>query len=222
MSAPAAAEPGSRARELGLRSDRCNRPRADGHACRRGAGRGTDHVGIGPCSMHEAADPNWRDALLVLAENLPVREAFLEAVAASPERPLRELIEPFGYRRRDVVALLERDDVFADEYAAARGYDPDSLRTAVHQRGMGGSDKLLQFEAQMRLPEGQALQRRWLEGHVRVEAIVASPDWAALRERLLAALEPFPEALEAVLAALAGVDSEPVPAAGELVAETDA
>jgi hypothetical protein len=59
----------------------------------------------------------------------------------------------------------------------------------------------------MRLPEGQALaQRMRVDGRIEVHAIVSSPEWVGLRDRVLEALRPFPDALDAVLAALAGAE----------------
>lgn len=49
--------------------------------------------------------------------------------------------------------------------------------------------------------------------HVTAQVLVASPEWAALRVRLVEALGPYPEARAAVLRALAG--GEDVPALTE-------
>jgi hypothetical protein len=137
------------------------------------------------------------------AENAEARTAFLTAVRAAPETPIRELIEPLGYHKRDVTALAEADGEFEDAYVEARGYDPDAIRTELRRRAFdGGSDRLLEFVARMRLPEGRELQRTRLDANVQIEAIVVSPEWVALRDRVLAALQSFPDALEAVLAAL--------------------
>lgn len=144
----------------------CAWPReADGRPCRRLAGSGTTHPGVGPCADHD--DGSFE--LPAFAENVEARSAFLNAVRDFPKAGIRELVEPLGYARRDVTALVESDPVFAEEYAVARGYDVDSLRTAVHQRAVDGSDRLLEFEAKMRLPEAQVLQRRWLDGRLEVQ-----------------------------------------------------
>lgn len=160
--------PRSRARARTERPPRCEQTkREDGRPCRRDAGRDTDHFGVGPCSLHD--DGSWR--VPPFAENLEAREAFLGRVRADKHAGLRELIRPLGYHRRDVTALLEADQVFEEDYLEARGYDDDALRTELARRAIdGGSDRLLEFEAKMRLPEGQALQRHRLDGQLTVTA----------------------------------------------------
>lgn len=51
-------------------------------------------------------------------------------------------------------------------------------------------------------------RRTRIDGQVQVQAIVASPEWIGLRDRVLAALQPFPEALEAVLRAVGSADQQ--------------
>lgn len=198
---------GTRARARTDRAVRCGAVKSEtGHPCRRAAGAGTDHPGVGPCANHD--DGSWRRP--AFADNPEARQAFLAAVTAQPLAGIRELVEPLGYRRRDVTALLDASPEFEEDYIEARGYDLDSIRTELRRRAFdGGSDRLLELEAKMRLPEGQALASRMrVEGRLEVQAIVASPEWIGLRDRLLAALRPYPEALDAVLAALAGAPAE--------------
>jgi hypothetical protein len=168
---------------------------------------------VGPCSLHD--DGSWERP--AFAENAEAQQAFLAAVRASPVAGLRELVEPLGYRRRDVTHLLEHSPEFEEDYIEARGYDVDSIRTELRRRAFdGGSDRLLELEAKMRLPEGQALASRMrVDGRIEVHAIVSSPEWIGLRDRVLQALQPFPDALDAVLAALGHVDE----VEGEVVRE---
>lgn len=171
----------------------------DGRRCRRNAGGGTDHPGEGPCARHD--DGSWRRA--AFADDEGARQAFLEAVRATPAAPIRELIEPLGFHKRDVTDLASSDAEFEDAYVEARGYDPEAIRAELRKRAFtGGSDRLLEFIAKMRLPEAKELQRMRIDGRIEVQAIVASPEWVELRDRVLAALRPFPDALDAVLAAL--------------------
>jgi transposase len=51
-------------------------------------------------------------------------------------------------------------------------------------------------------------RRTRIDGSVQVQAIVASPEWIGLRDRVLAALQPYPEALEAVLQAVGAADRD--------------
>lgn len=200
---------GTRARARRDRPVRCGVVKSEtGHPCRRGAGAGTDHPGVGPCANHD--DGSWRKAK-PFAENVNAQLAFLARVRHQrSKRPgIREIIEPLGYSRRDVTALIDSDADFQDAYVEARGYDPDRIRTELADRAFDRKDpasaRLLELEAKMHLPEGQALLSRMrLEGRVEVQAIVASPEWIGLRDRVLAALQPFPDALDAVLAELAG------------------
>lgn len=159
---------GSRARATSDRPPRCERPKSEtGRPCRRAAGKGTDHPGLGPCDLHD--DGSWQRA--TFAENVEAQQAFLAAVGAEPERKIRDLIEPLGYHKRDVTALAQADPVFDDAYVEARGYDPDAIRTELRKRAFDGSDRLLEFVAKMRLPEGRELQRHRFDARVEVAAV---------------------------------------------------
>lgn len=177
---------------------RCGRTKVeDGRPCRRNAGGGTDHPGEGPCAKHD--DGSWRR--VDFGENREAQQAFLAAVKAEPALTLRELIEPLGYRKRDVTQLAESDSEFEDAYVEARGYDADAIRNELQRRAFGGSDKLLEFVAKMRLPEGRELQRQRLDGRLEVQAIpMIDPSRGTLEElaelrRLLAKFSPAREAL---------------------------
>lgn len=155
------------------RPRRCGRRKVeDGRACRRNAGAGTDHPGVGPCVKHD--DGSW--ARPAFAANVEAQDAFLAAVREKPESGIRELIEPLGYVRRDVVALSESNKDFESRYVEARGYDADAIRNELRRRAMGdgGSDRLLQFVAQLRLPEARELQRMRIDGRVELQAV---PVW---------------------------------------------
>lgn len=208
---------GTRARARTERPPRCGHPKSEnGHPCRRAAGGGTDHPGVGPCAVHD--DGSWTRP--AFAENVEARAAFLAAVKTDRLAGIRELVEALGYRKRDVTALIDADPEFQDDYAEARGFDPDRIRAEIADRALDRNDpasaRLLELEAKMRLPEGQALaQRMRVDGRIEVHAIVASPEWVGLRNRVLGALRPFPEALDAVLAALASAEPEQLVVEGE-------
>lgn len=61
------------------------------------------------------------------------------------------------------------------------------------------------WRLERRYPERYGRRTR-IDGQVEVRAIVASPEWLELRDRVLEALTPFPEALEAVLEAIGAAD----------------
>ncbi len=170
--APAEAE-GSRARARTERPPRCERPKIEnGRPCKRAAGGGTDHPGFGPCALHD--DGSWE--MPSFADNETARLAFLEGVKTNRGTGIRDLVEPLGYRRRDVTQLLAADPEFEDDYMEARGYDPDTIRTELSRRALAGMDdsssaRLLEFEARMRLPEAQALQRQRIDGRLEVTAV---------------------------------------------------
>lgn len=178
---------------------RCGRTKVeDGRPCRRNAGGGTDHPGEGPCAKHD--DGSWQR--VDFASNLEVQQAFLAAVRAEPERPIRDLIEPLGYHKRDVTQLAETDSEFEDAYVEARGYDADAIRNEIRKRAIeGGSDTLLKFLGEMRLPEGRELRRTRFDGRLEVQAVpMIDPSRGTLEElaelrRLLAKFSPAREAL---------------------------
>lgn len=197
----AAGSPRSRARATV--PPRCERPKAeDGRPCRRYAGAGTDHQGVGPCALHD--DGTWQRP--AFAANVEAQAAFLLAVRQSPSTGIRELIEPLGYARRDVVLLSESDPEFESRYVEARGYDADAIRNELRRRAMGdgGSDRLLEFVAKMKLPEARELQlaRLRLEGRVELQPV---PMWDTSKltldekrelKRLLEKARPDGEVLE--------------------------
>ncbi len=117
---------------------------------------------------------------------------------------IRELIEPLGYHKRDVVNLAEADSEFGDAYVEARGYDADAIRNEMRKRAIeGGSDTLLKFLAEMRLPEGRDLRRQRFEGRIEVQAVPyldlskLSVERAQLLLELLKEAAPSPEGLPA-------------------------
>lgn len=163
------------------RPPRCERPKVEnGRPCKRAAGGGTDHAGFGPCSLHD--DGSW--LMPPFAENEEAQRALLDAIRAEPHRTIRELIEPLGYRKRDVTQLADSDSEFEDAYVEARGYDPDAIRTELQKRAFtGGSDRLLEFIAKMRLPEGRDLMRQRFEGRLEVAAVpMIDPSRGTLEE----------------------------------------
>lgn len=164
-----AATPGLRAR-ANLIGPRCNCPRsADGRPCRRLAGAGTDHRGVGPCANHD--NGNW--ARPPFADDRDAQDAFLAAVVANPEAGIRQLIEPLGFSRRQVTDLLETDKDFDARYIEARGYDVDAIRNELKRRAMGdgSSDKLFEFLARLRLPEARELTRMRFDGRLEVQPV---------------------------------------------------
>lgn len=143
------------------RPPRCEHPKSqDGKPCRRNAGAGTEHPGIGPCALHD--DGDWQK--VAFAENVEAQEQFLDlvskATAAGESRGIRELIETLGYRKRDVTELAKTNRDFDERYVEARGYDAETIRIELHRRAMSGSDTLLKFEAEMRLEEAAVLRQR--------------------------------------------------------------
>jgi len=129
------------------------------------------------------------------------QEAFLQAVEADPNIGIKPAIEPLGYTRRDVKDLLTTDPDFLARYEEARQYDADTLRTELGKRAMGGSDRLLEFIARMRLPEARELARIRLDGRVEHTAVpyldyskLDAHDLAELR-RILEKGRPDPEGL---------------------------
>jgi len=130
------------------------------------------------------------------------QSAFVEAVRAAPAATIRELVEPLGYHRRDVSALLASSPEFEGEYVEARGYDADTIRNEIRRRAIeAGSDRLLEFLGKMRLEEAQALLRTRFEGRLEVAAApVIDPSKGSLEElrqlrALLAKFSPDAEQL---------------------------
>lgn len=136
------------------------------------------------------------------AENLEARAAFLAGVRADKTAGIRELVEPLGYKRRDVTLLVDADPDFEADYVEARGYDHDSIRNELRKRAFdGGSDRLLEFEAKMRLPEAQELLKHRVDGRLEVAAVPyldlskLTPERARLLVELLREATPTAEQL---------------------------
>lgn len=105
--------------------------------------------------------------------------------------------------------LLDADPGFRDDYVEARGYSNDALWNAAAKQAIDdGNVRMLEFLIRVRTPEGQALNRQRIDAHIDVEMLVASAEWIGLRDKILEALRPFPDALAAVVAALGGGGEE--------------
>lgn len=117
-----------------------------------------------------------------------------------PKRTFQEWLEKG--RRPDAVepyrSLAERLAVALDKFHATR---------VVQLHKVGNDDpKVLQWELERRFASDWADQTRGVGVQVNLGVIVQSPDWLALREQLLSALAPFPDALDAVVGVLGGGD----------------
>jgi hypothetical protein len=162
-------QPGTRARAK-ERPGRCRAPKVDtGLPCRRDAGAGTDHWGEGPCSDHD--DSTW--TRVEFSEDVEAQEAFLAAVEADPTKPTRALIEPLGYRKRDVHELEQIDPDFRGRLEEARGQDLETLRREAWRRAIEQSDRLLELLLKMKDPEAAVLRQSStrLDGQVDVRAM---------------------------------------------------
>lgn len=138
---------------------------------------------------------------MTFSEDNEAQTAFLQQVEDNPDIGIKTAIEPHGYTRLDVKNLLASDDEFRSRYEEARKYDADSIRTELTKRAMGGSDRLLEFVARLRLPEARELAKLRIEGRMEHTAVpyldyskLDAADLADLR-RILEKGRPDPQEL---------------------------
>lgn len=74
------------------------------------------------------------------------------------------------------------------------------------------------WQLERRFPDRYGRRTR-VDGQVQVQALVVSQEWVELRDRMLDALQPFPEALAAVVNALRNGGSESGEIVGEVIGE---
>jgi hypothetical protein len=104
-------------------------------------------------------------------DDTKAQEKFLQQVEDDPNIGIKPAIEPLGYTRRDVKDLLAADKTFLARYEEARQYDADTIRTELARRAHGGSDRLLEFVARLRLPEARELAKLRVEGRIEHQAV---------------------------------------------------
>ena len=96
-------------------SSRCGRKKRDGNCCLNEAGKGTDHLGVGPCWLHGGRLPNVRKS----AQHQIAREAVERLGLRREVDSHRALLEEV-WRAAGWVDWLERQ---------IRQHDPDALAT---------------------------------------------------------------------------------------------
>jgi hypothetical protein len=140
---------------------RCGARRKDGSGgtCRRGAGAGTDHPGVGPCSLHLGSTRNHR----IAAERAQLADLAERYSVPRQVHPLDGVMEQY-HRYAGQVAYLERrvnelgeDDLFwgveseTDRRNPDEAQDGDRLRTVSaaefeRKSKAGANAKLEQFD----------------------------------------------------------------------------
>jgi transposase len=148
--------------------------------------------------------PGITDELTARICSAIVVGATLDAAAAANGVPHRTFFDWLARGRAEGAIPVYRD--FADQIEQALG------RMQLQKLGLIDKATTKEWTAaawilERRFPD-QFGRRTRIDGQVQVQAIVASPEWIGLRDRVLAALQPYPDALEAVLKAVGAADQE--------------
>lgn len=154
-------------------------------------------------------DPGITDELTARICVAIVVGASLEAAAAANGVPETTFFRWLQMGRAEDAIPVYRD--FAQQIAEALGRS-ELEKVAMVEKAARKEWTAAAWILERRWPQRYGRRTR-VDGQLQVQAIVATPEWAGLRDRMLEALRPFPEALDAVLEALSGpeeIDGEAV------------
>lgn len=113
---------------------RCNARGRSGVPCRRSAGWGTDHRGVGRCSSHTGSTTNGKKhAIKLTAEALHAELALLVDLDTSEEDPLQGLLLAHRIKRMEVIWYTQK----------IAELEPDEVTLRPLAESMGGKDAVV-------------------------------------------------------------------------------